>query len=194
MSRLPDFNPHELSKTQRTIYDRILIGPRGKFGGPFYALIQAPEIADQVQALVAALRFSTHLDDSIREVAILTAARYWKNRVEWNTHVVIALQAGLSEELVLGIRDHAMSALPNTKERQVYGFCWELLEQKQVSDSTFSETSAILGNEQVVELISVLGYFGLLAMLLNAFEIEPDGIDGLPPEKLQLPDGNIGGC
>ena len=93
MSRLPEFDPRELDDAQKNVYNIIVSGPRGKFGGPFYALIHAPGLADATQALGAALRFNTQLTPQYRETAILIAARFWRRQLsaltQWRWSAVI---------------------------------------------------------------------------------------------------------
>ncbi|MFT5112524.1 MAG: 4-carboxymuconolactone decarboxylase [Parasphingorhabdus sp.] len=186
MPRLPEFNPEELNDTQSKIYNEIVSGPRGKFGGPFYALIQAPGIANETQALGAALRFNTGLDPVYQEIAILTAAKYWNNEVEWNAHVVIAINVGMSEESIDGILAQRMPLSAPEEQQVIHRFCMELLQTKLVSEETYNNTQSLIGIEQVVELVTIMGYFSTLAMLLNTFEIEADPKDGVPPEHLIL--------
>jgi len=186
MARLPQFNPSKLNEAQAEIHHEIVCGPRGKFGGPFHALIQAPDIAGPAQALGAALRFNTELDPQHREIAILTTARFWRNEVEWNAHVVIALREGVSSECIEGILLDRMPASLSAEQRLVYRFCRELLQNKSVADELYQRAEETIGIKQVVEMVSLLGYFGLLAMLLNTFEIEHDPLDGIPPLDLQL--------
>lgn len=186
MARLPQFNPNKLNEAQAEIYHEIVCGPRGKFGGPFHALIQAPGIAGPAQALGAALRFNTELDPQHREIAILTTARFWLNEVEWNAHVVIAQREGVSNECIKGILQDQMPEGICAEHRLVYLFCLELLQNKSVSDELYQRAEEMIGVKQVVEMVSLLGYFGLLAMLLNTFEIEHDPLDGIPPLDLQL--------
>ena len=186
MSRLPEFDTRELDDAQKNVYNIIVSGPRGKFGGPFYALIHAPGLADATQALGAALRFNTQLTPQYRETAILIAARFWLNAVEWDAHVPIAIDVGVPKECIKGILHRDISNSVAVEYRVLHSFCWELLEHKQVSDAVYSETAKRIGLEQVVELVSVVGYFGLLAMQLNTFHILPDPRDGKPPPELSL--------
>ena len=188
MSRLPKFDTDKLSDSQLEIYNSIISGPRGKFGGPFFALIQAPDIANETQELGTALRFNTKLDALYREIAILTAARYWKNTVEWNAHVVIAQKIGLSVHCINGILQNDIPTSVCQSQQHIYRFCIDLLVEKRVPNDVFTEVQGLIGTEQIVELISIVGYFASLAMLLNTFEIEADPKDGIPPESLLLQD------
>jgi len=70
-------------------------------------------------------------------------------------------------------------------EEAVYNFGTELLRTKQVSDATFQAATTALGERGVVDLISVMGYYQLVSMLLNV-DRYPLG-DGVKPELKPLP-------
>ncbi|MEM7293361.1 MAG: carboxymuconolactone decarboxylase family protein [Pseudomonadota bacterium] len=187
MKRLPEFHPDQLSPDQAVFHESIVNGPRGKFGGPFPALLHAPMIGERVQALGEALRFHGELDAVAREIAILTVARHWHSPVEWNAHVVIALDLGLAKATVRDIRNDVETIDASSAQAACYRYARELLHHKRVSDSTYQQTLAELGYAQLVELIAVLGYFDLLAMILNSFATDPRPEDGVPPADLLLP-------
>ena len=186
MSRLPQLDTNSLTPEQQTIYDDIMSGPRGRFGGPFPALLHAPQIADQIQALGAALRFNTRIADKLREIAILVIAKEWHTQVEWDCHVVIALKVGVSEQTINNILEDIPPGEPQSSERQVYEFSRELIANKQLSAQSYNKAVDLLGIDGTVELVSILGYYTLLAMVLNTFEVEADPDDGVPPEHLAL--------
>ena len=52
-------------------------------------------------------------------------------------------------------------------ETIIYNFATELLNTKQVSDGVFKVTKDKFGERGVVDLISVMGYYQLVSMLLN---------------------------
>ena len=98
----------------------------------------------------------------------------------------IAINVDVPIECIEGILEQKMPDSVASEYQLVIRFCQELLEEKQVSDSVYFETRELIGLEQVVELVSVTGYFGLLAMQLNTFQISPDPRDGKPPAHLML--------
>jgi 4-carboxymuconolactone decarboxylase len=186
MSRLQQWDPYGLTDKQQTLYDSIASGPRGKFGGPFLALIHAPEIADKIQDLGATLRFNGNLPITLREVAILSVARHWENEVEWNAHVVIAQKEGLCADIIEDILLQRTDGHTDDKTNIVLKLCSQLQSNHVIDDETYTNAVTLLGTAQVVELISVVGYFTTLSMLLNSFQIEADGKDGIPSENLKL--------
>lgn len=187
MTRLPAFEIDTLSRAQRQVYDKIMSGPRGKFGGPFPALLECPQIADQVQALGGALRFQGRLSPILREVAILVVARHWRCVVEWNAHVVIAEQAGVDRAVIKSILNGNPSTQASPEIRAVIAVCRELNDTKFVSDATYRQAIDSIGLEGVVELTVIAGYFALLSMVLNTFDVAPNSVDGEITDDLRLP-------
>ena len=49
----------------------------------------------------------------------------------------------------------------------MYDFCLELLLNKSVSDATYGRAVAISGDQGVIDLVGLLGYYSLLAMVMN---------------------------
>ena len=61
-------------------------------------------------------------------------------------------------------------------EDAVYNFCTEMLETKQVSDTAFAAAKVKLGEQGVVDLVAVMGYYHLVSMTLNLDRYPlPDG-------------------
>ena len=50
----------------------------------------------------------------------------------------------------------------------VYDTCIELHRDRQVSDATWAVAIAQFGEQGVVDLIAINGYYALLAMVMNA--------------------------
>ena len=53
------------------------------------------------------------------------------------------------------------------EEAAVYDFCHELLNTHQVSDATFKAVKDLFGEQGVVDLIAVNGYYVMVSMVLN---------------------------
>jgi 4-carboxymuconolactone decarboxylase len=195
MSRLPVLSPERLTPEQKAVYDRIAGDKRrqktrrfkmttgdGTLTGPFNALLYSPHVGDAVQRLGGALRFESSLAGHLREMAILMVAQRWRANYEWYAHAPIAAREELGEEVIAAVR--AGEAPRNAPEdvATVHGFVSELVLTRRVCDETYAKTRAVVGEQGLVELIAVVGYYTLLAGLLNTFEI---GV----PEGEELPFG-----
>jgi len=188
MARLDPLLPDAMSVEQRRIHDAILAGPRGKVGGPFPALLRSPVLTDRIQELGAALRFQSSLSPDLRELAILCVARHGDSTVEWNAHVVIALDQGVDQALIAAILGNDQA--PDTAtpaQGAVLDYCRELCATQSSSDKTYQAALDHVGETGVVELTVMVGYFTLLAMVLNTFKVAPEDRDGVPPAHLRLP-------
>ena len=62
-------------------------------------------------------------------------------------------------------------------EAAVYAFARELVDGHAVSDSTYRAVEDRLGKTGIVELVGILGYYGLISMTIVAFQVPvPAGI------------------
>jgi 4-carboxymuconolactone decarboxylase len=155
----------------------IVSGPRGGARGPFNVLLRSPELADTVQRVGAHLRFNSSLPARLNELAIIVNARFWGSKYEWHAHRPPAIKGGLAEsiadDLAQGKRPSGMKA----DEAVVYDFCTTLHRDHFVDDALFERAKATLGEQGVVDLIGVSGYYTLVSMVLNVAEIPlPPGV------------------
>jgi 4-carboxymuconolactone decarboxylase len=175
----------QMAPAQKTMIENLLAGERRGTGGPFNVLLRSPEIGDLAQKLGAGVRFHSSLPPKLNELGIIITARYWTAQFEWNAHKRAALAAGLSPSIVDAIATGKRPASMQPDEEAVYNFGTELLRTKQVSDATFQAATKAVGERGVVDLISVMGYYQLVSMLLNV-DRYPLG-DGVVPELKLLP-------
>jgi 4-carboxymuconolactone decarboxylase len=168
----------QMSEAQKGMMRHVLDGPRTGTGGPFNVMLRSPVMGDFAQELGAQVRFSSSLPAALREMAILMSARHWTAHYEWNAHKTAALSAGLDPKIVAAIAAGEKPSPAAAAEAALYDFCAELLDTKEVSDATFAAAKAALGEQGIAEVIFTLGYYGLVAMLLNVDEYPlPDGVE-----------------
>jgi len=175
--RFPPLSPDEMTEAQRRVAEAIVAGPRGGLRGPFQAWLRAPELADRLQKVGEYLRFSTSVPRRLNELAILITARAWDAQFEWFAHHRLALEAGLDPGVAADIAEGRRPAALQDDEAVVYDFCTELRDTRRVGDRTLQRALQLLGEQGVVELIAVSGYYDLVSMTLNVAEVAlPDGI------------------
>lgn len=174
--RLPKLT--DLSPRQQEISDRIT-SRRGGTRGPFLVWLRSPELCEKVEALGAFCRFESSLDPRLRELSLLIAARHWDAQYSWNAHVGKAADLGVSRESLTALAEHREPHFTSKDEDIVYRFSSEILGDHFVSDATFAEALAELGDQGIVDLIGSLGNFSMLAMLLNACQVDLQAVE--PP-------------
>lgn len=178
--RLPEFQASEATDQQKHVLEKILSGPRGNLNGPFLGWIHSPELADHAQQLGAFCRYNTGLPLRLSELAILVTAARWKSQAEWYIHYPIAIDAGVSEDVAEAIRTGNPPKFSDPDEELIYAFATELYENKRVSDATYNKAKERFGHVVVVNLVGLLGYYALVAMTLNVFEMRAEGQTTLP--------------
>ena len=183
--RLREFEESELTDAQRAVYRKIASGPRGSVRGPFNVMLRSPEMADRVQHLGEYLRFDTVLCERINEFAIIITARYWSSEIEWVGHSKRAIAAGLSAEVAAQLAQGKRPVGMQDDEAATYQFCTELHENKEVSDAAYNEALKHFGEQGVMDMIGVSGYYTLVAMVLKVSQKPlPAGTpNALPPLK-----------
>ena len=185
MSRLRRLIPADLDEAQRLLYDRIVGGPRangpraapltdtdGALRGPFNAMLYAPAVGDALQSLGAAVRFGTGLSDRVREIAILAVAAHWDSAFERYAHEAIGRAVGLSEDIIEALRAGLEPPLTDPTERAAYRVVRALLTQRDLDDAHFADARSELGETALVELSTVVGHYGTLALQLHLFRVE----------------------
>lgn len=176
MSRLGKFDPAKLAPEQRKIYDAIVSGPRGSIGGPFVPWLESPVLADRAQKLGEFCRFNTSLPKRLSELAILVTARYWKAQFEWYAHERMAREGGLAQPIIDAIRERLPPPGMQDDEKAVYEFASEAYALHYVSNETYQRAVKLLGQQAVVELVGILGYYCLVSLTLNIFQVGlPEG-------------------
>jgi 4-carboxymuconolactone decarboxylase len=187
----------EMTLEQRDIRDAILASrPRTGLSGPFGPWLAVPTICQPAQQLGRACRYGTSLSFAESELVILFTAAKTKSHAEFDIHVGEALAAGWSHEWIASIpRDDAFSSAAieqfvvpllsdddedndknntsNARHRAIARFTAELLDTYTVSDDTYRTTKEILGHDDavLVEITSIVGYYTLVALTLNVFQI-----------------------
>lgn len=165
-----------LSPEQQEVFARIAAGPRGVVQGPLRVWLQSPALAERAQALGAFCRYGTKLPPRLSELAILVTGAFWRSGFEWAVHAPIAIDQGLSAEVVDAIRTGRKPEFSGEDEAAVYAFSLQLHNERRVDDAIYHRIVELFGVDGAVELVGILGYYTLISMTINAFHVPlPDG-------------------
>ena len=183
MTRYREITPAEMTPAQQRVHDMIVAGRRGRFGGPFQLLIRAPEICEHAAKLGEHLRWGTSLPDRLSELAIITTASFWRAQYEWYAHAPLAEKAEVPAAAIEAIRRGETPGFEQKDEALVYRICTELFHTRRLSDASFSDAVATLGETGLMEVIAIIGYYTLIGNTLNAFQVAlPQGVAPPFPE------------
>jgi 4-carboxymuconolactone decarboxylase len=181
--RFPLIPEDRLTPEQRTLVDAIRSGPRsqlktsaasapGPIGGPFNVVLRSPGMGMIIQKLGEEIRFRSSLTGKLNELAILITARHHTSPYEWYAHHKLALAGGLNPAITKAIAEGRRPEGMDADETLVYDFSTELHANHRVCDETFDAVKRRFGEQGVVDLIAVNGFYSLVSYLLN--------VDGTP--------------
>lgn len=177
MTRIPLPDLAALTAEQQSVVDAIrgAGGRQGRLPAPYQLSLANPEFTDAWQRMGSLLRYRNSLPLSLSELAILVTARHWNCAYAWQAHAPVAIEAGLSADIVEDIRWGRIPRLERTEEKAVFAYASQLHESKTVSAAAHEAVMACFGLVGIVDLTALLGYYTMVAMALNAHAY-------LPPE------------
>ena len=182
--RLPPIPPAAWTAAQRLHAQEIIRGPRGALVSPFVPLLRSPELMAHAQRMGEYLRFRSAIGQRLSEFAILITARAWSQTVEWSIHAPIAQREGIHAETIATLAEGRHPPRMQDDEALVYALCNELHREHAVGDATWSAAVSRLGEQGVIDLIGLCGYYTLLAMVMNAAQTPlPDSVTASWPEQ-----------
>ena len=174
MPRLPTVDRDTLPPEQQAAYDEIL-RVRGQVRGPFAIWLTSPELCQHALALQDWFPKHAKLDRRLLELMILVMARAATAQFAWFVHEPHALRLGVSQAVIEAIRERRTPDFDKQDERLVYDISHELDATKTLSQATYDRGISLLGAEAMVELVSAVGFYVMVAMTLNTFQAPVPG-------------------
>lgn len=172
MNRKPLVKIQELTDEEKEVFERIST-TRGGVWGPYSVLMRIPELAGRIADVGEFIRFKSKLPARTRELAILAVAVENDCAFEWHIHEPIARNAGIgSDEIAKLAAGESPESFPEP-DKSVVKAVRSLSEKKRINDDLFATLKEQLGEDELLELISLIGFYTLLACLINAYEVLP---------------------
>ena len=165
--RLPLPADAAMTPAQRAAAQALIAGPRKGVYGPFLPLLRSPELLERMAKVGEYLRFDSVLDARIRELVTCAAARHVSNQFEWVMHAPLARKAGVAETTLAALRAGARPRGLPADEEIALDFTAELLRTNGASDPTYAAALQQFGEQGVVELTALIGYFNMVNWLMN---------------------------
>ena len=164
--------PENPTPEQAEVIAEVVSGRRGKVPGPMVGWLPNPELARRAQRLGELLRFDTSLEPALSELAILICGRHWTSHYEWTAHKKSALEAGVDPRTIADIAARKERPfLRGEREEAVFMVASTLLAPTKIDAPLYARGVAVLGQRGMVDLVGILGYYSLVALTLNAFEL-----------------------
>jgi len=178
--RMAEIPLDKMTPAQRTVAEAIMSGPRKGMSGPFNAWLRSPELADRLQKVGEYVRFNTSLDKRLNEMAIIMTAQYWGSQYEWYAHAPLAIKAGLDPEIVAALGAGKKPEKMKDDEAIVWEFTTQLRRDHHVDDAIYAKAVETFGENGVMDLVAVNGYYDVVSMTLNVSHVAPPADATLP--------------
>jgi 4-carboxymuconolactone decarboxylase len=164
--RMPPITADKMTDAQKKAVAEFT-AVRGALGGPWAVLLRSPEVVNRARALSDHLRFNSVLPPRLSELVILITARQWAQQYEWNAHYALALKGGLNPDIAKAVAEGRRPQHMAEDEEVAYDFCIELHRNHSVSDATYARALSKFGEQGIVDMIGLNGWYTLVAMVLN---------------------------
>ncbi len=183
MARVDPIPRQEMTPEQVRVNDKIASARAGgQAAGPFAVWLRTPEFAEIAGDLGLYLRTRTTLPRRLLELTVLITARLWSAQYEWYAHEKFVDVAGLEREMVEDLRAGRRPRFTAPEDALVYDLVLEIQDRKGLAETTYQRALDLLGEQTVIDLLTIIGYYTMLAVLLTGLEVEtPDGSTPLPP-------------
>ncbi|MGA3084031.1 MAG: carboxymuconolactone decarboxylase family protein [Thermodesulfobacteriota bacterium] len=175
MTRLINKNPEEMTPEELAQHQRIgkfrPLKPDKSYGGPYDPWIRSPELAKRAVSFGTFIWGRTTLERRLIELAIIITGRFWEANVEWVSHSRMALEYGVTQEVIDAVFEQRRPEKAPEDEKVVYDVCQALHETHQLPMNLYQKAVGLFGERGLVEIIATIGYYTLVAMTLNAFNV-----------------------
>lgn len=184
--RVDDVDPADMTEDQRTIYERYTTGPRavpespfplvdadGRLQGPPAVWILSPTFGHAMQHIGGAVRFGSRLPVRAREIAILLVAYHHRSAFELYAHRLAGAAAGLAEADLAALAGNREPAGMSEVESCCFRVARRILDRGTLADGEFREATRLLGEAGLLELVTIVGYYTMVAWQLAVFDVQP---------------------
>lgn len=165
--RLPMPDAASMNDAQRAAAEALINGPRKGVYGPFLPLLRSPQLLDRIAKTGEYLRFESVLDARIRELVTCAVARHTANQFEWLMHAPLALKAGVAQSTLDALFEGARPRQLPGDEAAALDFTREVLANHGVGDTSYRDALRLWGEQGVVELATLIGYFAMVCWVMN---------------------------
>jgi 4-carboxymuconolactone decarboxylase len=156
-----------MDHAQRTGAQALIDGPRKGVYGPFLPLLRSPQLLDCIARTGEYLRFGSVLPADVRELVTCAVARHTSNQFEWGMHAPLAIKAGISKSALDSLQAGARPKQLGAQQEVALEFTREMLATHGTSDETYADALAAFGEQGIVELATLAGYFTTVCWVMN---------------------------
>ncbi len=173
MSRLPAIEREALEPHEQVIWDRVRMGRSPEMRGPYSVLMHVPELADRVNAVQAYFNGTAGLADEDRELVILAAVREVGAKYAWARHEARAHALNVRDEVIEALRARDGLDPLSARQRVLVEVARDLVRNHDLPPDLYARAAAELGTKQLIEAVTLTGLYGMIALVIKAFDVPP---------------------
>lgn len=184
--RVDGIDPADMTDDQRSLYEQFatgrraapdspfsLVGADGRLQGPPAVWLLSPRLGLALQQVGGALRFRSQLPARACEIAILLVAHHTGSAFELYAHRLAGAAAGLSEADLAALAGGSPIAAPSDVELAVFHATTRILAHGALTDDEFRQAAGVLGEGGLFELVTIVGWYTMVAWQMAVFDVRP---------------------
>jgi 4-carboxymuconolactone decarboxylase len=185
-ARVPQLELADMTAQQREFYDKYATGVRARPGaafplvdadghlmGPPAVWVLSQPLGLALERFGYAIRYELTMSRRSQEMAILMVAQHRRSEFERFAHEQAGLMAGLTEDDLAALAAGQAPDLRTGEESVVYAATRRILDAGSLTAAEYEEYAGTLPVPQLFELVTLIGYYLMLATQLSVFDIEP---------------------
>lgn len=179
--RVPALSSHDdVAPEHQHFLDRI-VRTRGWLSPVFQVLLHSPDVAERIANVGEFFLYETAIPPAIRTLTWLIAARELDCAYTWDAAAGAARDSGIADGIIDALEQGEAPAGLTEAQRVLLGFCHQLLRgNHHVPDDSYRAVIAAFGVPAAVQIAGTLGYFVMMGMIANAFDIPLAGDPSRP--------------
>lgn len=168
--RLSKLKPEAFTREQIIRATQIARSYGGKIDGPHSIWFRVPELSKLAADFNTWIRLHGHLERRLFELIVLIIARHYNAQFEWYVHERSAIKAGVSQDVVEVLRAGRLPSLNKSDERLIFKIVTDICERHTLDSRTYNRAVSFFGEELLVEIITDVGFYTMVAMMCNVFD------------------------
>ena len=145
--------------------------PDGSLGGPFDPWLMNPELSHRLRGLGGMLWERTSMDRGMVELAISIIGKLWESNVEWTAHAPRAVEYGIPQSVMDDVL--AGRRPKGTPDQELlFDVCVAMHTEHKLALPLYKRAVEAFTERGLMEFMAVIGYYTLVSMTLNAFEVQ----------------------
>jgi len=137
--------------------------------------MHVPTLADRVFTLEDYFRGpEADLPGVDRELVIMATAREMGAKFAWARHEARGNELGTRKEAIETLRTQGPSDKLTPHEKLLVDVTRTLIRTKEIPQALYDQALKELGQKQLIELVVLIGHYGLIGSIIKAFDIQED--------------------